>query len=661
LGCKHGVITLEFWLKLNTLASGIIFTTSTYGLKLDINSSGTLVLSATTNSSAWDLTNQSSTNMTTNTWNHIAITSTEGTIVLYLNGTSVASVANAIVSIASLTFGYDANSLSYISGYIDELRLSSTVRYSSTFTPAASAFTRDASTILLNHFDIPSSQYDISSSDDVDLGLTRKTSNISLSYTWTSSGAKISCLNYKFGVSSLSLLRSNNAFASIQSGPNTPSQWTLSFWMNPTDLSIDSTIVSNVNGLFDITLTSSGYISVSTGSSSAGDIVNNQTSTNTIAVNVWSHVAVVYTGSDYNLYVNGTKTAIGIASNNIGSSVFNNLYIGKSNIMSNRLFNGFIDEFMISNDVKYTTTFIPKEVASIRDSSMLILNHFNGNDLSVNLNDCEDTNSYALSQASGPSWTTFGSSSTSTNAFMFGESSLLCDRTNNSYARLTGLSTTIEDFCIESWVYLKSNGATYSTIFSANANFVFQLVIDHTNSNKLGFYLGNGSSWSQYSNTLTSAAISIETWNHIAISYSMMEGWKIFINGTLDSNLAKRFITYMSTINIGSNFVWSSDSSKNFDGYIDEFRVSNCARYTQTFPAPIAPFYRDTSTLSLNHFNSSVAEDTTMYGKLGCSWNLNTNMIEKTAARFNSRCRRSSAQLRCRREHDLLGRLYEVL
>lgn len=628
--------TLEFWLKLNTLASGIIFTTSIYGLKLDINSSGTLGLSATTNSSAWDLTNQSSTNMTTNTWNHIAITSTGGTIVLYLNGTSVASVANAIVSIASLTFGYDANSLSYISGYIDELRLSSTVRYSSTFTPAASAFTRDASTILLNHFDIPSSQYDISSSDDVDLGLTRKTSNISPSYTWTSSGAKISCLNYKFGVSSLSLLRSNNAFASIQSGPNTPSQWTLSFWMNPTDLSIDSTIVSNVNGLFDITLTSSGYISVSTGSSSAGDIVNNQTSTNTIAVNVWSHIAVVYTGSDYNLYVNGTKTAIGIASNNIGSSVFNNLYIGKSNIMSNRLFNGFIDEFMISNDVKYTTTFIPKEVASIRDSSMLILNHFNGNDLSVNLNDCEDTNSYALSQASGPSWTTFGSSSTSTNAFMFGESSLLCDRTNNSYARLTGLSTTIEDFCIESWVYLKSNGATYSTIFSANANFVFQLVIDHTNSNKLGFYLGNGSSWSQYSNTLTSAAISIETWNHIAISYSMMEGWKIFINGTLDSNLAKRFITYMSTINIGSNFVWSSDSSKNFDGYIDEFRVSNCARYTQTFPAPIAPFYRDTSTLSLNHFNSSVAEDTTMYGKLGCSWNLNTNMIEKTAARFNS-------------------------
>ena len=34
------------------------------------------------------------------------------------------------------------------------------------FTPATSAFSRDASTILLNHFDISTSQYDISSSDD---------------------------------------------------------------------------------------------------------------------------------------------------------------------------------------------------------------------------------------------------------------------------------------------------------------------------------------------------------------------------------------------------------------------------------------------------------------------------------------------------------------
>ena len=218
---------------------------------------------------------------------------------------------------------------------------------------------------------------------------------------------------------------------------------------------------------------------------------------------------------------------------------------------------------------------------------MLVLNHFNGNDLSLNLNNTEDVLSYPITQVSGPSWTTFGSSATSTNAFMFGESSLLCDQTNNSYARVTGLPTNSEDFCIESWIYLISNGATYSTIFSANANFVFQLVVDHTNSNKLGFYLGNGSSWSQYSNTLTTNTVTIETWNHVAISFSVMDGWKTFLNGNLQLTLNRRHVTYMSTVNIGSNFVWSSDSSKNFNGYVDEFRISNCARYTQTFPASI--------------------------------------------------------------------------
>lgn len=627
--------TLEFWLKLSTLASRTVVTTSSYGLKLDVNSSGTLELSASTNGSSWDLTASSSNNINVDTWSHIAITYTGGAIVLYLNGNSIASLSNAALSLTDLTFGYDSGNVTYISGYIDELRLSSNVRYSSSFTPATSAFSRDVSTILLNHFDIPTSQYDISSSDDSDSTVTKKTSTITPTYSWLSSNAKISCLNSKFGVSSLSLSRSNNAFASIESGPDTPSQWTMSFWINPSDLNIDSTIVSDENGLFDISLLSTGYVSVSTGTSSAGDIVNNQTSTNTISAEVWSHIAVVYTGTDYNLYVNGTKTAIGIASNNIGNSVFNKLFIGKSNVTSNRTFNGFLDEFMLSNDVKHTVTFIPKEVASSRDSTMLVLNHFNGNDLSLNLNNTEDVLSYPITQVSGPSWTTFGSSATSTNAFMFGESSLLCDRTNNSYARVTGLPTNIEDFCIESWIYLISNGATYSTIFSANANFVFQLVVDHTNSNKLGFYLGNGSSWSQYSNTLTTNTVTIETWNHVAISFSVMDGWKIFLNGNLESTLNRRHVTYMSTVNIGSNFVWSSDSSKNFNGYVDEFRISNCARYTQTFPASIAPFFRDTSTLSLNHFNSNVVEDLNIYGKSTPSWNLNTRMIEKAAARFN--------------------------
>ena len=39
------------------------------------------------------------------------------------------------------------------SGYIDELRVSNTARYTSSFTPTGSAFSTDANTKLLLHFD----------------------------------------------------------------------------------------------------------------------------------------------------------------------------------------------------------------------------------------------------------------------------------------------------------------------------------------------------------------------------------------------------------------------------------------------------------------------------------------------------------------------------
>ena len=48
---------------------------------------------------------------------------------------------------------WDTGTLPYFSGYIDEIRISNTNRYSSTFTPASSQFTTDANTLLLEHMD----------------------------------------------------------------------------------------------------------------------------------------------------------------------------------------------------------------------------------------------------------------------------------------------------------------------------------------------------------------------------------------------------------------------------------------------------------------------------------------------------------------------------
>ena len=110
----------------------------------------------------------------TGSWVHIAVSrTTSTTIKAFINGTEEAALAETISSGATMeplgTHGnnssgkvfhigrmYEAGSAktSYdLNGYIDEVRISKTARYTSNFTPSTSAFTADSNTVLLLHSD----------------------------------------------------------------------------------------------------------------------------------------------------------------------------------------------------------------------------------------------------------------------------------------------------------------------------------------------------------------------------------------------------------------------------------------------------------------------------------------------------------------------------
>lgn len=91
----------------------------------------------------------------TGSWKHIAFVRTSGSLVLYVDGVSQGSrtFTHSVLANGDMTVGAETGSTSYYFGYIDELRISNTARYSAAFTPTTTAFQNDDNTLFLMHAD----------------------------------------------------------------------------------------------------------------------------------------------------------------------------------------------------------------------------------------------------------------------------------------------------------------------------------------------------------------------------------------------------------------------------------------------------------------------------------------------------------------------------
>ena len=100
-----------------------------------------------------------------------------------------------------------------------------------------------------------------------------------------------------------------------------------------------------------------------------------------LPLNTWSHVAIVMVNSTntLNLYVNGvlmgTATGVTLRPDDLGSTTNN--WLGRSQFAADPYFHGIIDEFRISNNVRYTTGFTPTPTQFTTDANTVALYHFN--------------------------------------------------------------------------------------------------------------------------------------------------------------------------------------------------------------------------------------------------------------------------------------------
>ena len=115
----------------------------------------------------------------TSTWHHVAVTRSGTTVKIWLDGVEKYSATKSAAILGgptNLGIGADngaTSSMDFV-GYMDEIRISNTARYTSAFTPSTTAFTSDAWTELLIHGE---AQAAVPASDSMELFSTTTTAN----------------------------------------------------------------------------------------------------------------------------------------------------------------------------------------------------------------------------------------------------------------------------------------------------------------------------------------------------------------------------------------------------------------------------------------------------------------------------------------------------
>lgn len=316
--------------------------------------------------------------LTSNTWTHAAAVRESGTTSLFFNGSLITSFSDTSDYLSSglLAIGYNQTGLAgYFGGYIDEVRISNTARYTTNFTPATEPFVNDENTLLLLHMDgTPGSQF-----FEDDNGARKKQS------IYAEGAAQISTADSQFGGASFVGDRSNKGWLDCQA-PIVPEStpFTLECWFNADVVDNNSWIITQYD---DAPTNGRNIISLNNEKIRYFFDDGNIESTGSVSQNTWHHVAVVRDeNNEFRIYLDGVQGQSQTSTQLLYQG--RNTYIGKGVGGSNdRYFDGHIDEVRISNTVRYTANFTPSTAPFVNDANTLLLLHMDGTNGSTDFPD----------------------------------------------------------------------------------------------------------------------------------------------------------------------------------------------------------------------------------------------------------------------------------
>ena len=521
--------------------------------------------------------------LTIGRWNHVAITHNSSTDIftIYVNGVLDYTTTQTASFLTTGTFRIGsmagAGSSFGFPGYISNFRITTTIVYTTNFTPPTTPLTAIAGTTLLTcqsyrYVDASTNNYTITRNG----GLITNFSPFNPSGSYSTSSYS-GCLFFDGNGDQVT---ASPTFL----GLSNPTVWTIEGWFYPTSFRNTNTFISIGTGgsiiYWLITVgNASGFVSYSNGSGGWG-FGTTYTSTVAMQLNAWNHVAIVRNGTTLTFYINGvsggTNTGATFAPAGTGGTAWIGSYYNNHN-GDGSWWGGYACDVRINvGQAVYNTSFTPPTTPlTANQNTVLLLNGTEGGLI--------DAAAHAPMQS-------FNQAGLSPARSKFGNGSMYFDGTND-YLMAENIVTDLYafgsgDFTIEMWIYINSFPGAGSYI-------VFYDSRPTSTNGAYNTLTLKGSTMVYYANTadrITSGTLSINTWYFIAVTRSGTNT-RLFIDGTQVGSTYTDSTAYLNPVDrpiIGGDGFAAASS---FNGYMNDLRITKgIARYTTTFTPPTTPF-----------------------------------------------------------------------
>ena len=312
----------------------------------------------------------------------------------------------------------------------------------------------------------------------------------------------------------------------------------------------------------------------------------------------WYHLAVVWDGTNTNIYVDGVSK--GSSTNNAISGAGSGLTVNGDGSGTYE-WPGYIRDFRISTTARYTSNFTPPTEALTADSNTdVLLCH------APYLAD-GSTNSRAITISNNVSTKPFGPYDYEPWTVDVGGSVKLVSTSNlkTTAAAVNAVGNTASsEYTVEGWLYLESYPTTGGALFSKGTSGTTSpgdaIVVGQIRSAG-AVYCSLDGNFSGSHITTADGALRLKEWCHIALTKTSAGLHTLYVNGVSKGTYSNASVNMSASTNayIGGVMYDPDAAARTLTGHVADVRVTDEVIYTGAFTPPTSPVSQTSNTTLL--------------------------------------------------------------